>query len=414
MGSSAVLRRWFSRSGIFRSHRSYGVDCDYSLFLGNSCRMMSSSEAASVPWLMLPACLDGSGNMSYRFHSLGKKEVLSCENKISSLELPEDIDIIKDVKFVGSSHGWVALYNRRNLDLFLSNPITDRHIKLPSLHSLADDEANRVILSEKGSLAFMIFGWGEELALCAPLRSHEWTLFGGGKINYRYENLVYSSRRKRLFCVCETGSNLMSFEGWDVGEGEPRLDWEIQPNKELDFDNAYFRWPARSEFKKRCHQMKYLVCDEYSDDLFLVVRHVNIRAGPHGSIIDEVVFSKYRGRQFINIPYKTVDFDVFKIDVERGKVVHMDNSLEGLTMFVGINHPFAIRSPEVKPNSVYFTDENRLVEHSRLERTNYGGHDNGIFDYQNKDFSPCCTFYPIEYHKIRKILPLPMWSRSPN
>ncbi|KAH6825214.1 hypothetical protein C2S53_018761 [Perilla frutescens var. hirtella] len=92
----------------------------------------------------------------------------------------------------------------------------------------------------------------------------------------------------------------------------------------------------------------------------------------------------------------------------------VEDSLEGLTMFVGINHPFAIRSSEVKPNLIYFTDENRLVEHSRLERTNYGGHDNGIFNYQNKDFSPCCTFYPIEYHKIRKILPLPMWSRSPN
>ncbi|KAH6796406.1 hypothetical protein C2S51_037392 [Perilla frutescens var. frutescens] len=41
-------------------------------------------------------------------------------------------------ELVGCSHGWVALFNRRNNDLFISNPITRRHMKLPAIHTLPD------------------------------------------------------------------------------------------------------------------------------------------------------------------------------------------------------------------------------------------------------------------------------------
>ena len=50
-------------------------------------------------------------------------------------EFPDD-----NAKVVGSSHGWLALMNQRNNELFLSNPITRRHIKLPPIQSLPNPE----------------------------------------------------------------------------------------------------------------------------------------------------------------------------------------------------------------------------------------------------------------------------------
>lgn len=249
---------------------------------------------------------------------------------------------------------------------------------------------------------------GGRAALCSPRRSNEWTFLSGDRV---YDDLVYSSRHNRLLCVTR-GKTIL--EGWDTTDESPRLDWAIQDKEELDFDvnKEYFRWPSRCMLKRECGQVKYLVCDDHSGDLFLVVRHVNLLAGPYGALVDKIVLSEYSGRHYVKTPYKTIDFDVYKIDWKRGEVMHMEDSLEGLAMFVGTNHSFAIRATEVpglKRDSVYFTDEIRLVGPTRFARTNYGGHDNGIFDYQNKDLSSCCTFYPIEFNNIRKVLPLPLW-----
>ncbi|XP_057789196.1 uncharacterized protein LOC131006072 [Salvia miltiorrhiza] len=418
MGSSAVLRRWISSSGISRSR-------SISYFSNSAANRMMSTAATSggvssppAPWLMLPPAVDESGDLAYRFQSLATKEELIHKNKISSdelqldeLQLPAEIDLIKDVDFVGSSHGWLALYNRRSTDLFLSNPIADRHVKLPPLPG-----ADRVILSASDApLAFATFGSRRELAFCRPhRRGGEWTHFGG---DYTYDNLVYSTKHKRLFCVCHEqeyyGINII-LEGWDVDrieERPPKLDWVIQGNDELNLADYRRDWPGRSEFKKECLQVFYMVCDEHSGDVFLVVRHVNPRVGPFGALVDKIVLSHYRGCHFMKIPYKTFDFDVYRIDFERGEVINMVGSLGGLAIFLGINEPFTIPAIAgvVKADCIYFTDENVLVGPTKLEKTSYGGHDNGVFDYEKKDFYPCCDLYPIEYEKIRKILPLPLW-----
>lgn len=393
-----------------------------------------SPEPPSAPWLMLPPRIDGGGSLAYKFHRLAGNDDFSCENKVGGdgdgdeLHLPLDIDIAKDVDFAGSSHGWLALFNRRNYDLHLSNPITDRHIKLPPPPLSPPPPAFRVILSsspeEEGCLAFAIVGGGRA-ALCSPGRSKEWTFLsgGGGGGDCAYEDLVYSSAHKRLFCVTDGSAILESWEMSDECEG-PRLDWAIQDKRELDFSDGmkiWFDWPRRCMLKQRCAQVKYLVCDGSSDTtaLYLVVRHVNPRAGPYvGHLVDKILISEYGGRQYARTPYKTFDFDVYRIDWEGGKVTHMENSLEGLAIFVGTNHSFAIPAAAgvagVRPDSVYFTDEIRLAGPTRFARTTYGGHDNGIFDYKNKDLFSCCPFYPIDFNSIRKVLPLPLWFTPPN
>ncbi|KAL6521555.1 hypothetical protein OROGR_018124 [Orobanche gracilis] len=422
MGSSAFIRRWISSrgsAGLFRCRRIPGEGAK---------RFMSTAttggvSSPSAPWLMLPPAVDGSGNISYKFHCLATKSDFVRTNNVGR-ELSAD-----DIQFVGSSHGWLALYNPRNSNLFLSDPITDRHINLPSPRGLGGG-ADRVILTsspiEEGALALMTFGSSRcRLALCSPRRGGEWSLFGGDR---EYDNLVYSSRSKRIFTIVEEydydeeededelGKKQTSLEGWDVGGSKPRLDCVILCKKEIDFNDHHFDWPAMPDLKKECTQVKYLVSDESSGDLYLVVRHVNPRAGPLNSLTDKIVISPLRGVHFIRTPYKTIEFDVYKVDFECGEVVYMEDSLDGLAIFVGINHSFAIPAAEVsgvKADSIYFTDENRLIAAMRFERTTYGGHDNGIFDYRNKVFHSCCDFYPVEYEKIRKILPLPLWFTPP-
>ncbi|KAL6552153.1 hypothetical protein OROGR_008307 [Orobanche gracilis] len=386
--SSAILRRWMSSISV------EGVD------YFNANRIS--------PWLMLPPVLDGIGNIAYKFHCLANQE-LHYKNKIGGgeLQLAADID---NIEFVGSSHGWLALQSRQNYDdLFLSNPIIDRHIKLPTLGALGP--ANRLILSsslspeeeEDEPLALMNCRSNSKLAFCSPRRRTEWTVLGSDR-DYTYQNLVYSSRHKRLFCVRRPYYNgNICLECWDVVRRQ--RDWVIQDCNELSFGGWTY-----TEYS----QLNYLVCAEDTGDLFLVVRHVNPRVGPYGSMVDKVILCKDRGSLLTRNPYKTIDFDVYKIDVDGGKVdMYMEDSLQGLAMFVGINHPFVIPAAEVSgvmPDSVYFTDENDLVEQTKHEpTTGYGGHDNGIFDYRNKDFYKCCDLYPIEYEKITRILPPPLW-----
>ncbi|KAL6493343.1 hypothetical protein OROGR_033102 [Orobanche gracilis] len=410
MFSSATLRRW---AGISVE----GAKC-FSRAIQTATR-----RAGVSPWLMLPPAVDGIGNIDYKFRSLVDYKELTYTNKIGGgegeLELPVDVDIVKDVKFVGSSHGWLALQNRRNYEnLFLSNPITGRHIKLPP--PPASGASGRLILSAGGDieadgcLARMTYSDKPlTLAFCSPLRSKEWTLlnvWGGGDGRDYYDNIVYSTTHHRLFCAIRYsgGYDVTGLECWDLNGNPPRRDWVIHQRKS--------RWPVMSEFKERCHQVRYLVCS--GEVLLLVVRHVNIRAGPHGSMVDEVMLSPDMGCLYTKTPYKTIDFDVYRIDPERGlgEVELMERSLGGLAIFVGINEPFAIRAAKeevggVRPDCVYFTEDNHpLAELLMVEGScTYGGHDNGIFDYKNKDFYSCCDVYPIEYERIRKILPLPLW-----
>ncbi|GFP85583.1 hypothetical protein PHJA_000702000 [Phtheirospermum japonicum] len=86
-------------------------------------------------------------------------------------------------------------------------------------------------------------------------------------------------------------------------------------------------------------------------------------------------------------------------------------------MFVGLNHyhSFAVSATGangLKPNSIYFTDDKELTPPKWVDRK-YGGHDIGIFDYQNKTISPC--YYPCHLLSFQRIMPAPIWfTPTPN
>ncbi|KAI3466884.1 hypothetical protein Pfo_023547 [Paulownia fortunei] len=381
----------------------------------------SSLPSRISPWLMLPPAFEG-GNMVYKFYSLADKKVLSLNKRggggEEELDLPDD-----DAKFVGSSHGWLALFNRRNCDLFLCNPLSRRQIKLPPIHTLPIPEKNltgsygcvsNVIIScspdEEDCRAMMTYGPTDRLAFCWPGHSTEWTPIGApfhefedGRIGRAYQAFVYSSRQKLFFCVTQYGE----FEAWDLQD--PRSPRMIPMVVSADREN--YPWAARSEeeleLKISCRSLKFLVVAEQSDELFLVRRFVMERMGPDGSYVEDIYYGLDRGYDD-SVPYKTIGFDVHKYDQDDRALRYMDSSLDGLALFIGSNHGFALSAsefPELKPNTIYFTDLNLLIPVD--SDSTYGGHDLGIFNYENRTFSPC--YYPCDVQSIKRIVPQPMW-----
>ncbi|KAL9158636.1 hypothetical protein ABFS82_08G082300 [Erythranthe guttata] len=96
----------------------------------------------------------------------------------------------------------------------------------------------------------------------------------------------------------------------------------------------------------------------------------------------------------------------------------MDGKLDGMAFFIGSTaHGFVIEDKDkmmenVKPNSIYFTDRKELTsepydDYNKPTRTLCGGHDLGIFNYENKTFSSC--YYPCDPGNIRRIEPTPTW-----
>ncbi|KAL6577672.1 hypothetical protein OROMI_010000 [Orobanche minor] len=287
---------------------------------------------------MLPAASDGCGSITYRFQCLAKKEKFTFTNKIGSdhqLQLPGDINVVSDVVWMGSSHGWLALYNRRNSDLFLSNPVADQHLKPPPLYTLG--AADRVILSsderegEEEALAFMTFGPRRRIAFCSPRRSNEWTLLSGGE-DGAYRNLAYSKKHNRLLCVCEDEDEVEGpSRSWGRSitlEARVGMLMEINPQSAIGPRRSYgFWWCATSTLKR----------------------------GPRDPWKERYGCPSTGGVTTLGLPTK--------IDSERGELVEMkDNWLGGLAMFVGINHSFALPAAGLglRPDSIYFTDENQV------------------------------------------------------
>ncbi|KAL3642977.1 hypothetical protein CASFOL_013792 [Castilleja foliolosa] len=442
--------QWFARSSQIQSiemaHsfllRRYSVLSRISGTIANSFARCSRNSghhralnSAPSPWLMLPPALNGGGgDMVYRFYNLAENRLESLPKRNNGKyepELPDD-----ECKFVGSSHGWLALFNPLNNDLFISNPITRRHIKLPSVQTLPCPEVNfrgfvtKVILTcspdeEDECRALMIFGPEDRLAFCQPGRSTKWTPIGNLYYNsidcelpWRYKDIVYSSRQKLLFCFTDH----RFLECWDLRDPKmiPRICWwgsvplHISGKAILEDSLIYCSVYGHTSFDIE----RYVVLAEQFNQVFIVERRVISQMSSDGSYPVPIYFSKYRGWANNKYPYQTYSFTVTKIDWsiekegEQEKVKFKFNhkcSLDGAAMFIGMNHSFVITADKVldlklNPDCIYFTDAMRKPS---PEGSFYGGHDIGMFHYNSRTFEPC--FYPWEVDKIRKIEPAPMW-----
>ncbi|GER45686.1 hypothetical protein STAS_22664 [Striga asiatica] len=392
----------------------------------------NNRSSVKSPWLMLPSLVESGNMLYYNFYNLAESQI---ERIRSTLE-GEDID----AKFVGSSHGWIVVLNRRNHGLLLWNPITEVRINLPSLLTLPDPQINccgivsKLILSCSPDhhvdqcRAMMIFGPFNRLAFCQPGRSTHWTPIGHlywTKYLYweashhtdeeddyarRYTDCVYSPTHKLFFCFV-----MWRLECWDLGDLEcPRICWSeiVYYTQGVASEEEMFGICAAGRLPDLMRQ-QFLVVAEQTNQLFLLDQHVCLRMGPVGRYRPHIYFGKYRGWDD-KFPHQTFAFDAFKVDYISGdgtqpKLIKtsMEGSLDGLAMFIGKNHSFAISAPTnhgLEKDCIYFTDTNR---HQPPAGSIFGGHDIGIYHYATRTFSDC--FYPRDTNKIKKIVPAPMW-----
>ncbi|KAL3639690.1 hypothetical protein CASFOL_014658 [Castilleja foliolosa] len=419
-----------------------------------------SSSRKISPWLMLPPVIEEGGDTVYKFYNLSEDKEESFRHKRSKLE-----EEIADAKFVGSSHGWLALFNQRNNHLFVYNPITNRYIKLPPIETLPDPMINltpdgrgsvsKLILSSSPDdecIAMMTFGPGDRLAFCHPCSSTEWTpigelFFSGYYPSYKnpfildgfgmlygraYEDFVYCSRLKRFTCITQLAFDL--FDSCLIYPTSQLEDWDLSdPHSPISTPYSSLAAPMspacyvdstgiegeewinqNSSLLSNCRQIPYLVFDEQHDQLFIVIRFVIDRDAP-GVDIGELPYDTTSRRYLVRThPYKTIGFCLLKVIYHQkdGRRVADDvevvkgDALDGLTMFIGMNHSFAVSSadfPNLKPNSIYFTDSNKHA------KSIYGGHDVGVFDYVNKTLSHCYCHPCVDDPSLKRIEPPPMW-----
>ncbi|KAL3624275.1 hypothetical protein CASFOL_033091 [Castilleja foliolosa] len=390
----------FCRS-IFHRSSKYFISKSSTSFKSFSSRLChrdvrrTSTAAASPPWLMLPPAFEGGGDMIHNFYSLTENKVITL-NGSGEKELTDVLSKSNlHCAFKGSSHGYLALFNEVSFDLFLYNPISHRHIKLPPIHNLPyftnfNNSLTKVFLScspDENCCALMTYSVSPyfKAAFCYPGRSNEWTPFPFGCTHFLYDECAYSSEQQLLFALRSD----RYLETWDLHYLEPK-------DVEKMLNNGHFM------------PVEHLVV--VNKHLLLVTRYV-VHVDPDGSSVDCLDGSAN------NLPHMTVYFCAHKYDHEKGDFVYMEDSLDGLALFVGnqsdnVALP-AANFPGLKPDSIYFTDTIGM-RYWKLFHPGcgdydapFGGHDIGIFNYEDKTVSSC--YYPCDVQSIQRIFPSPMW-----
>ncbi|KAL6575506.1 hypothetical protein OROHE_000883 [Orobanche hederae] len=358
-----------SMSSIFRRLISSKIASSPILRRRKFCTTTAMEEVlrpSSSPYLMLPPFFFGGGrDMVYNFYSPAKDKVVSFNNRGGT----EETKLMQDDKttLVGSSHGWLALYNSSNRGMLLLNPVSGHRIDLPPLAGkpFSREVAPwKLIMScppdEEECRAVLIFNSAQKVAFCCLGRSSHWTTFGDleerryndivrGSFNFTfryYLDFVYSAAQKRFMVLVLVKSILQ--DTLMVG-----IEWS-RPGPTTIGNTC---WGERLAYA-------YIMSVEESGQVFLVVRRFNNNSNNRAE-------------------YPEFQWDVYRIEDVGG--LELCLLLDDLTFFVGVNHSIASPSPKLKRNCIYFaTGDGQCIE---------------VFDYKKKTRSP--LYLPTHHQKTQ-------------
>ncbi|XP_009605123.1 uncharacterized protein [Nicotiana tomentosiformis] len=386
-----------------------------------------------APWLMLlPEFKEDS--TVFKFYRLAEGDVIQVQHE-QQVMMP-DIDSV----CLGSlSKGWLVCIQPKDCLLFMFNPLSGKTIQLPSIETfpcvngvirnsvrvecflnhqsipltpqrMSSYIVEKMILSspdpmEEDCIALVIYGPHQRLAFCRRpgiAEANSWTALDGPL--REYTQIVFHSGKKLFFALTQD----KELEAWDL-HNDPTKRFLIQ----IEDIGCSDDWPSSAaddtelECKScYCWDTDYLVYDHQSQELFVVTRYIAHGIAQDGTLILPVENAE---REY---PYKTQTFDVFKLDFidhDRVELQYLPGSLGNRAFFIGSNPGFALSTtmfPELRPNSIYFTDDLTYAYIFR-EEPNCGGHDLGIYDCKEGSFLSC--YYPVDVDKIQRILPAPIW-----
>ncbi|XP_042043238.1 uncharacterized protein LOC121788687 [Salvia splendens] len=358
---------------------------------GNTWPAPPSPPKLSPPFLILPSPYE----VGYKeLYSLTEKKVVSIDKAAPPPAWAQG----RRVKHMGCSHGWVASFNYDNRKTFLFDPITGCHIELPDIDDATEPCQYIILTSSPDSpacRAIMHYQPSYRLAACFPAhgRGGSWLSVGGGQGHYTV--VCYSTRHNHLFCLFAKSVMVWTLECWDL-EYPSSLLWNAQ---------VCFQQDEAGSWTHTC--LNYLVIDEHSDRLFLVIRFMldlepddfddddddDDDDDEEDDVDEEKEDEEWRSylRRFY---HKTLRFRVYEINREKGgEMRYMDGSLDGLAMFVGSNHAFALPAADfnLNPDSIYFNEDgvSYIAEDGRND-------DIGIYNYVN---GKICS---IDYYPTQK------------
>ncbi|GER57795.1 hypothetical protein STAS_35621 [Striga asiatica] len=298
----------------------------------------------------------------------------------------------------------LAENRRKTCDLLLYNPISRRRIKLPPFYGQHDYlRLLKCFLipsspdTEKCVAVSLIY-YANSMAVCCPFSSDNWTWFGANSKNSNYYiDCVYSTTQHTLFALT---ADTYQLEAWDFTASPPeliRIMGEFRSILEKK-ENLTKKELLQSKDDLTCWHCYYLVVA--GEDLLVVTQYIMLSVDSDGLYVDYEWDDLERPR--FELPTVTIDFDVHRYDPEDGDLKYVEGScLGGWALFVGTHsHSVALHAPELKPNSIYFTDPLATYRHQ-------GNHDIGIFSYEDKTVSPC--YYPCDPPNLKPIFPPPIW-----
>ncbi|CAA0820293.1 Pentatricopeptide repeat-containing protein [Striga hermonthica] len=200
----SIGRKWFAGLSNYPIVRLTG-SCSFRTLAEPMFSSSTRQNPSSSPWLMLPPAFDvtvtGAASFSYKFYNPADNKIVSLDTGKSCRHERELTHL--DMCFAGSSRGWLALLSP-SFDLFLYNPISRRHIKLPPVRDLPEfppgpPMIHKLILScspdTPNCRAIIIYNSMRALAFCCPGFSKEWTHVGDH--HWLDPNLGWPFRKER-------------------------------------------------------------------------------------------------------------------------------------------------------------------------------------------------------------------------